>query len=481
MAVGRATDAVPVTRSPADVLRLVVATAALLGALVAEVFFGSTLVGFASDLLSGLDALSEAFVTAVVVVVRVAGVALLAVGLVVATSAGRWRAAATVALAVAVGGATFLLADRFVDERRPPLSDLSDIAGPLTEPGFPSSLGLAAVAAAVTAIAAWAPRRYRRAGWVALLGLAFVRFLVAPVSGAALVGLLSGWFGGALVVVLAGAPSRRPQSSEILDGLRSVGTDVAGLEAAAVDARGSTPWFGTTRDGRRLFVKVLGEDERSADLLFRLYRSAVPRDRGDERPFSSLRRAVEHEALVALSAGQLGVRTPPVAAFAHAEPDGWVLAYAGVNGRSLDRVPPELLDDRLLADIWTQIAILRRHRIAHRDLRLANIFLDDGGDVWLIDFGFAELAASDLLLATDLAELLAALSLQAGAARAVAAGAAVLGGDALRSGLPRLRKAYLSGATRAALKHRPELLDEIRDALSGPASSTVAAGAAHLR
>ena len=63
-----------------------------------------------------------------------------------------------------------------------------------------------------------------------------------------------------------------------------------------------------------------------------------------------------------------------------------------------------------------QIAVLRGHRIAHRDLRLANLFLDDDGDVWLIDFGFAELAASDLLLATDLAELLTSLSLLVGPA-----------------------------------------------------------------
>ena len=62
---------------------------------------------------------------------------------------------------------------------------------------------------------------------------------------------------------------------------------------------------------------------------------------------------------------------------------------------------------------------LRGHRIAHRDLRLANVFLDNSGQVWLIDFGFSEVAASDLLLATDVAELLASSSLCVGAARAV--------------------------------------------------------------
>ena len=75
--------------------------------------------------------------------------------------------------------------------------------------------------------------------------------------------------------------------------------------------------------------------------------------------------------------------------------------------------------------MWAQLALLRRHRIAHRDLRLANVFLADDGDAWIIDFGFSELAASDHLLATDLAELLASSATKVGAERAVAAGVAV--------------------------------------------------------
>ena len=68
--------------------------------------------------------------------------------------------------------------------------------------------------------------------------------------------------------------------------------------------------------------------------------------------------------------------------------------------------------------IWTQIADLRAHRIAHRDLRLANVFLADDGEVWMIDFGFSEVAASDLLLANDVAELVASSSVVVGAERA---------------------------------------------------------------
>ena len=175
-----------------------------------------------------------------------------------------------------------------------------------------------------------------------------------------------------------------------------------------------------TPEGDRLFVKVLGRDERSADLMFRIYRKLQRRDLGDERPFSSLRRAIEHEALLALAARDLGIRTPRLRALAVAEPESLVLAYDAVAGRSLDQLDPDDVTDEVLDAIWEAIADLRRHGIAHRDLRLANVFLGDDGAVWIIDFGFSEMAASELLLANDVAELLCSSSVYVGADRAVA-------------------------------------------------------------
>jgi undecaprenyl-diphosphatase len=244
-------------------------------------------------------------------------------------------------------------------------------------------------------------------------------------------------------------------------GLADVGVPLARLEQASLDARGSTPYFAVTATGARLFIKTLGEDERSADRLFRLYRRIVPHDRGDERPFSSLRRAVEHEALVALAARDVGIRTPRLVALARAEPNGYVLAYEAVEGRSLDRVPSDDVTEDILAAVWNQVVALRAHRIAHRDLRLANIFLAADGQVWLIDFGFAELAASDALLATDVAELVASSALQVGAQRAVAQAAEAVGSATLHAALARLHPWALSGATRTALKEHAGLLDDL--------------------
>jgi undecaprenyl-diphosphatase len=153
-------------------------------------------------------------------------------------------------------------------------------------------------------------------------------------------------------------------------------------------------------------------------------------------------------------------------AFATAEPNSFVLAYEAVAGRSLDRVAPDEVTDDVLAAIWGQVGELRRHRVAHRDLRLANIFLAEDGQVWLIDFGFSELAASDKLLATDIAELVASSSLQVGADRAVAQAQAALSSDELAAAAERLHPWALSGATRTGLKDRGGLLDDLRRRLN---------------
>ena len=81
-----------------------------------------------------------------------------------------------------------------------------------------------------------------------------------------------------------------------------------------------------------MFVKALGRDERSADLLFRAYRWIRLRKTGDHRPFVSLRRSVEHEALVSLQAAALGIRTPRILGVTDAGIDGMVLAYEAIDG-----------------------------------------------------------------------------------------------------------------------------------------------------
>ena len=449
-------------RSPVDVLRLAVATVALVGMALVDLFLGDAVAAFFAELLTGLRAIPDWLASLVVFGARVGIVVLGGAGLVATVAGRRVRLALTVAGAVALGLLLFVPFHLTLEEAAGGALDTYELPGPLGDEEFPTTFGLVGAAAAATAAAPWLTRSWRRAVWSVLTAAALSRFLTAPASLDTVSALAMGWFSGSAVLAAVGGPVRRPPPEAVADGLEGVGVALAHLERASVDARGSTPYFGADRDGRRLFVKVLGADERSADLMFRTYRRILPHDLGDEKAFSSLRRTVEHEALVSYAARDLGVRTPQVVAFATVEPEAYVLAYEAIDGSSLDRVDADDFSDELLGEVWAQVARLRHHRIAHRDLRLANLFRSADGAVLLIDFGFSELAASDLLLANDLAELLASTTVVVGPRRAVAAASAVLGPTELATAVDRLRPFAFSGATRTALKERAGLLDELR-------------------
>src|SRR4030095_10238590 len=130
------------------------------------------------------------------------------------------------------------------------------------------------------------------------------------------------------------------------------GLEVASLERAGVDARGSTPYFAKLADGRRLFVKALGQDERDADLLFRAWRRLRLQNVGDELPYSTRRRADEHESRVSLKATDAGVRTPHLVTLAAVGELAMVLAYDAVDGRSLDAVEAGAGTDGVLRASW---------------------------------------------------------------------------------------------------------------------------------
>jgi uncharacterized membrane protein YbhN (UPF0104 family) len=327
--------------------------------------------------------------------------------------------------------------------------------------------GLAVTAASFAVLAPFVSRRWRRAGVLVLALLTLLRLTMPVALPATLaVALVLGGAVGSATLLLFGRPSGRPTRAAIAAALTSSGLPLVDLRPAAVDARGSVPYFATLDDGSRVFAKVLDAEQRAADLLFRAYRFIRLKNVGDERPFSSLRRTVEHEALVSLMARDVGARTPRLRAVAAVGRDSIVLAFDRIDGTSLDHVPDEAVTAPVLHGIWQQVAVLHRHRIAHRDLRQANIVLDAAGGPWLIDFGFSEVAADQALLDADVAQLLVALALDVGAGPAVDAAVAELGAEAVAASLPRLQPDTFSGATREALKQRKDLVGQVRSAVS---------------
>ncbi|HEV7534364.1 MAG TPA: hypothetical protein VGP90_01940, partial [Acidimicrobiia bacterium] len=218
MAVAGRTDVE--ARSPADVLRLVTAVAALLALLLVEWLFGESLVAFWSQLLRGVDAVPDWIVTVVVVGTRLLTLAVLVGGLVWTAVRAGWRMAATAGLAAVTAAALRAWLDGVPSVSvGPALARLTADLGPVTAAGFPGAAGIAALAAAVTASAPWLARRWRRAGHAAVAALVVLRFFTAPLSFDSLEAAVVGWVSGAAVLVLLGGPSRRPSAEAIVEGL----------------------------------------------------------------------------------------------------------------------------------------------------------------------------------------------------------------------------------------------------------------------
>jgi undecaprenyl-diphosphatase len=453
-------------RSPSDVLRTVVFALATVLLLVLARWSRDAVLSLENDLIQRLS-----FMTATVERI-LAGALTLAVLVSLAAAwatplvTRRYRLLGYLVLGNVVVSLLLRGSEWFLDRGNPDflmreVAQRTGVDTPLT------LYGIAQTATSFVVLAPFVSRRWRRAGAVLLALITLMRLLVPVALPATLVvALVLGAAVGSGTLLVFGRPSRRPTRAAIAAALTSSGLPVLELEPAAVDARGSVPYFATLRGGSRVFAKVLGTDQRAADLLFRAYRFIRLKNIGDERPFSSLRRTVEHEGLVSLMARDVAARTPRLRAVATVGSDSILLSYDLIEGTSLDRVPDEAVTEQVLRGIWEQVAILHRHRIAHRDLRRANILLDREGAPWLIDFGFSEVAASQALLDADVAQLLVALALQADVDPAVDTAIAVLGPEAVAASLPRLQPNTFSGATRAALKQRKDLVRQLREAVA---------------
>ena len=461
-------DRPEVVRSPTDVLHLVMALTVTAAGMSVALLFPNVLTSLNTDIGNALNSIPGPIDDIVLLVLVLAGFGIpvcIIGGFVVQKDLKR---VGMVLLAAASAAAATWLTYGWVAHRSGIVISAPTEFGPTalaTTPFYPYA---ATVTAALTVANPLMARRWRKVAWASLWVAVILRLAIGSNLPADLIIALGiGWAIGSAILLLFGAPNRAPTGPQIVDALRRSSLDPVELQSASVDARGSTPYFVLTTDGNRLFLKALSTDERSSDLMFRAYRKLLLKNIGDEPAFSTLRRAVEHEALVSMAAERSGVRTPTLQAGARMGDDQYsmFLAFDALDGRSLDSVSDDEITDDILRSIWEQVDILRSRHIAHRDLRLANVFLDDDGDTWIIDFGFSELAASETLLDTDIAELTISSSLKVGAPRAVQTAVEVVGRQAVCGAAPRMQPLALSGATRKSLKQVDGLHDEIVAAL----------------
>jgi glycosyltransferase 2 family protein len=334
------------------------------------------------------------------------------------------------------------------------------------QPLFGLASGLAAVAVTgCVAVLPWLRPGWRAAAWIVLLAGGAAALLSGTARPAELAtGAAAGLLAGFGVRVAAGVPDRRLGPDGIAAALCQAGLPVGPVRLAGVPAKGSRPFTAVAAGGRGLFIKALGPDQRQADLLYRAYRAVWLKGVGDRRPAASLRQAVEHQALVGLLAERAGVDVPRVHGVVVAPGGTALLVMDLVPGSSLDLLPAEEITDDLLQRLWTAVARLHDAHLAHRSLRAVKMMVDRDGRPWLVDYSFAELAASRRQMDLDVAELLASLAILVGPDRAVASAAAVIGTADLAAAVPLLQPLALSAATRRDLAGRKGLLTQTRSA-----------------
>ncbi|MEV6039038.1 lysylphosphatidylglycerol synthase transmembrane domain-containing protein [Nonomuraea sp. NPDC052116] len=323
----------------------------------------------------------------------------------------------------------------------------------------------------LTSVVAYATavRISRRPTWRMLMWTTIALYVLAFFSGrqitipSAIVTVLVGMVIGYATLYGVGSPNTRPAGSALVAALRKLSFAVVSARRIEDDHQGSRRYAIGLKDGTSLDVTVLDRDRQVAGLPYRLWRRIRLNSETRRRAIRSLRAELEREALMAYAAQAAGASTPRLLGTSEIGTEAAMLAYEHIETRPLDEVPDEQIDDELLAQIWEQVELLQIQRLAHRRLTGDSIHLDRAGRVVLTDARSGEIAAGDLLLRLDIAQLLTYLALRVGPERSVRTAAAVMGPDTLAAAMPLLQRIALTRETRSALSKNKNLLAGIRE------------------
>jgi len=309
---------------------------------------------------------------------------------------------------------------------------------------------IAMLTAMVTVAGPWLGARLRRSWWALLLAFVPIHLLVsAVVPAGSLLGLAVGWFVGALVVWVVGTPALEVPLEGAVRAMDQGGFMVTAITVVQPAGRGPLVLSATSaQPDWAAILEMYGENQRSGGALHQLWQKL--RLRSSETPplQASLRRAVEHRALMAAVIGDLRVANTSTITIAELD-RGWML-YAHTPERGIP------INERAaatpVASVWESLRVLHHHQISHGDLRSSEMTVDDGG-VRFGGFSSAEYGATDVQLQSDIAQLLVTTTAVYDAKSAVAAAITHFGKDSVLTAAGRL--------TKSALPHR--LLKSVGD------------------
>ncbi|WP_072804960.1 lysylphosphatidylglycerol synthase transmembrane domain-containing protein [Rhodococcoides yunnanense] len=338
--------------------------------------------------------------------------------------------------------------------------DVPDRLGTLPSQVLDDSRWIAMLAAVLTVSGPWLPARWRRLWWLLLLAFVPIHLFVSTVVPArSLFGLSAGWCIGALIVLVVGTPALEvplDQAARLLAGRGHVVDSFKVLKPA-----GSGPLvLSATTEGTApaVVVEMYGENQRSGGALRQAWRWLSFRNSESAPLHASMRRAVEHRALMAIAIGEIGVASSkPIMVAALAR--GWALyAHSAPRGMPVDESSP----DSLATSIWTGLHTLHTNQISHGDLRSVEI-RNDNGQALFGGFSFAELGASDAQMQSDVAQMLISTSALFGEKRAVRIAIETLGEDTVLTASRRLTRSAIPARVRKSVTDGKGVMNAVRD------------------
>ncbi len=317
-----------------------------------------------------------------------------------------------------------------------------------------------------------------RPGWRNALGLAIgvyavVQLAVLNITGLSiLMTLLTGRAIGLAVRYAAGSASQRPPATEIAAALSSGDTAVAAIRRvtqSGAGVEGSRHYEVVTRDSGRLDVVVFDRDQQAAGTFYRLYRLIRVRRQVARGVPLSVERTVERQALLSYATQDADVPTPRLRTVVRVGPEAAVLAYEHCEGTTL--AERGRCTDAELKSVWDTVTRLHAGHVAHRGLSAEHILFTPGGQVMLLDPGDGDVAASELQVRLDLAQLILELALYVGPERSAQLAVEEVGADALAGVIPLLQPVALVRSTRHALRRRRDVLPALRKSLQAAVPS----------
>jgi uncharacterized protein (TIRG00374 family) len=318
---------------------------------------------------------------------------------------------------------------------------------------------IAMLAAVLTVASPWLPASWRRWWWAMLLAFVPLHLFVSlVVPSRALFGLAVGWLVGAVIVLVVGTPALEVPLDAAVRVLARRGYTVSAFHVVRPAGPGPLVLSAETGPHHKLTVEMYGQNQRSWGMLWQLRRWLTFRSSERTPAFASMRRAVEHRALMGIAIGDLGLASNKPLTVAALD-RGWMLyAHTVPRGRALSASDSETV----LTNVWRSLQHMHQAQISHGDLRAENIRVVDGR-VLFGGFTGAEFGSYGARFDSDVAQLLLAGAALFGPEPAVRIAIHVLGERPVLDGSRRLTRSALPAQLRRSVPEAGELMTRVRE------------------